>query len=403
MEDVSLDDEPDPLFAVRSPPPPLPATVKRTPPPPAPKVESPDTMLRKALGGGTRLMGDTSDEEDELAVRRAPAAGAAPSVAPGIVPREEAKAAAAAEDAEISCGGDWLDLLGVAGADLVDVVPCGVSEEALGRLVSARRESALGVWAPAPRAREAVCGIAAAYDADGFEDALAVAALALCLAAPPGSGARAALLEGGGSAAERSEKEALGMLRAATRRLKTFRDENGEALFDRCVSEFLPRVDPELGAAVLDRPLLRAAFLESFFAGCCSERDAAAVWRALLEEERPAGMCAAALCVLVVRCRGPLLAARDDDESPAALFDRVVDASFSADGPSLVHLAAWVLDPLSAAMETGVDVVSFGPGPLGILLTKKPRGLVISNFSSAERTAAPKPKIGDALVGAGKG
>ena len=46
MEDISLEDDPDPLFQVRTPPPPLPPSAKRTPPPPPPRVESPDTIHR---------------------------------------------------------------------------------------------------------------------------------------------------------------------------------------------------------------------------------------------------------------------------------------------------------------------------------------------------------------------
>ena len=244
--------------------------------------------------------------------------------------------------------------------------------------------------------RAAARAVAGAYDADGFEDALAVAALALCLAAPPGSAARRALEAGRPSC----ESQALAMLRSATRRLQGLAG-GQDGLFDRCLGELLPRVDPELVGAVraVDRGVLRAAFFDSLFAAALPESDAAGLWRALLEEERPEGMAAAALCVLLVRCRAPLLTFQiDDDADMRLLYAAILEAACVRGERNLVELAAHVLDPHCAAAEVGVDVVSFGPGPLGILLTRKARGLVISNFSSAERVAAPKPRVGDTLL-----
>ncbi|KAH8065186.1 phosphatidylinositol-3,5-bisphosphate 3-phosphatase [Aureococcus anophagefferens] len=243
----------------------------------------------------------------------------------------------------------WLDLLGVAGADLVDVVPCGEDDESAARFDGARPGSALGArWHRG---------------------------------APPRRRGRA-------------------MLRSATRRLQGLAG-GQDGLFDRCLGELLPRVDPELVGAVgaVDRGVLRAAFFDSLFASALPESDAAGVWRALLEEERPEGMAAAALCVLLVRCRAPLLAFQiDDDADMRRLYAAILEASCVRGERNLVELAAHVLDPHCAAAEVGVDVVSFGPGPLGILLTRKARGLVISNFSSAERVAAPKPRVGDTLL-----
>ena len=215
-------------------------------------------MLRKALGGARNLMGDSSEDEDELDASPM-SAPLAPAPARRVAPHElgahevsfsSPPPAVPNPMGPITPASEWLDLLGIAGADLGEVVPSGVSEECLGRLVSARPETCLGVWAPSPRGRAAVCAIAAAYDADGFEDALAVAALALCLAAPDGSRARRAVLgadvasggEDEGDAAQ-ATSEALAMLRAATRRLKRD-DAFGERCLAACAGTLLPRVAP---------------------------------------------------------------------------------------------------------------------------------------------------------------
>lgn len=168
--------------------------------------------------------------------------------------------------------------------------------------------------------------------------------------------------------------------------------------------EVVPKVDPELGALAAanpdDDPLAEAErlWLASLWACESDLEDALSVWdRALLEEgDALERFCRAAICASLLRRRQHLLCAEAADIEnllPPPRRETVDD-----DGvPTLALEAEYVRNPRARATSE-VDVVSFGPGPLGILLTRKRRGLVVSNFSSDERRQSRSPRIADTLI-----
>ena len=106
------------------------------------------------------------------------------------------------------------------------------------------------------------------------------------------------------------------------------------------------------------------------------------------------------LCASLLRRRDDLLT---DTNLPVDLASSSSTTRRLVDEPASLALEASRLqDPRSReeSSEDGatVDVVDFGAGPLGILLTRKRRGLVVSNFSSEERRAASTPRIADVLL-----
>ena len=95
----------------------------------------------------------------------------------------------------------------------------------------------------------------------------------------------------------------------------------------------------------MDGGVLRAVWFESMFASALPERDAAELWRALLEEADESGleaMASASLCVLLIRCREHLLRPEPDLE---ALFRQLSDTSVDATCRPIVHLATCLVDP----------------------------------------------------------
>ncbi|KAJ1451703.1 protein-tyrosine phosphatase-like protein [Pelagophyceae sp. CCMP2097] len=377
------------------------------------RIDDCDAKLRLRLGGDALGVRDSDDGEGE-------------TDRPDDGPEEDgALSADEVETVEENDGVEnadrvarWELVLGIGAA----VVPALRDDDAVARRVEERlargadgapRPSALGAFAPSPPARRCVAAIVARWratkkggDDDAYVDGAApfVAALALAAVAPKASVARAALLgagvsDGGGAL----EDSALAIFAAVSDANPFRRRGAADGAVGRALAELLPRVDPALAARV---GVARAdvcgggrLWLEALFASV-DERDALGVWDVLLpalhpSDEPDAGagffqeFARACVAALVVRQRDALLAdARAMvDVAPAR------DLEFA-----LARDAAAFRDPgVAAEASDDVEVVIFGDGPLGILLTRRARGLVVNGFSAAKPAGRSAPNAGDAM------
>lgn len=160
-------------------------------------------------------------------------------------------------------------------------------------------------------------------------------------------------------------------------------------------------VDPELAATLTKIDNLadtQRLWLASLWACEPDLEDAFSMWESvfrLIDEEGEAtSFCEAALCASLVRRRDTLLASDVDHSTVWASATRKETVDEAA---TLAREAEFIEDPRSRT-AADVEVVSFGPGPLGILLTRKRRGLVVSNFSSEDRRMTGSPQIADTLI-----
>ena len=248
---------------------------------------------------------------------------------------------------------DWATLLGFEGAAPIQPPSTTASSDLQRRARAAPPHTALGACAR-NGSLDVVAAVARAYDADGLRDAAGASALAVALA--HGDAGQALLL-----------------LRAATRRLGFVAD--ATLILDACGAK-LATTDPELVEAWPRLASTARAFLDGAFSAL-HVKDAAALWAALAVMEDRLPLASAALAAACIRGRVALL-----DEGPIVVSDT----------PGLINEARWLLEPET---QPGVAVSKFGEGPLGILLTKRPRGLVVSSFSRPRAEAVPR--VGDAL------
>lgn len=178
-------------------------------------------------------------------------------------------------------------------------------------------------------------------------------------------------------------------------------------------TQLLPKVDPELGNYLAEQTKTVAVegdddrlavaerlWLASLWACEPNIEDAFTMWDSVLLESTDRDFdcfCAAAVCASLVRRRDDIL--RTDTLQDFTFYSlRFRRETVDDDGaPTLSCEAIYIRNPRARA-SSDVEVVSFGPGPLGILLTRKRRGLVVSNFSSEERRAIGSPQIADTLI-----
>jgi len=230
-----------------------------------------------------------------------------------------------------------------------------------------------------------------------------VAALAVCAAAPDDWWHSEKPLD------TEIENAAIGIISAA---MQSAIPSSENAIQDILTSgrNLIGRVDPELYARLATNSgkadKVGRLWLETLWACEPELDDALSVWDEILlgGDKQNSALHAALLCASLLRRRGRLLSASSDNDDDEGIIFNLACSRVNANATvencifSLAQQAKWLLDPWSRQQLPFVEVVEFGDGPLGILLTKKSRGLVVSNFSSEERRRAGSPRIHDALL-----